>query len=221
MKRVLFALWFCIVVAGPAAAGAWLREKGHGFTSVSATLYRFQGIYDYKTAVYAEWGMDERLTVGLDINEQPGLTGHALIFARYPLWDKASKGRFSAELGLGAHHWLGDWAMMHKLTLSYGKGVHTSWGDGWLAIDTAWEQRRGTRTDIYKLDLTVGLSTARRIDPMLQVETSYVLDHRLFWTVTPSLLIDGGKGKTWVLGLEHKSDLPGGLNIKFSLWREF
>jgi len=221
MGRLLIALWICMTAACPAAAGAWLREKGHGFTSASVTLYRFQGAYDYKTTAYAEWGMAERLTLGIDINEQPGLAGHALIFARYPLWDLGTKGRFAAELGLGAHHWLGDWAPMGKLTLSYGKGLETRWGNGWLAVDTGWERRSGTKTNIFKLDMTAGLSTARRIDPMLQVETAYVPGHPLFWTITPSLLIEGSKRRTWVLGLERKSDLPGSLNIKFSLWREF
>ncbi|SDC46890.1 hypothetical protein [Ruegeria marina] len=221
MGRVLLALWICLFAAGQALAGAWLRDHGTGFTAVSTTLYRFDGYFDYKSAVYGEWGADERWTLGLDINEQPGLAGHVLLFVRYPLADMGRRGHLAAEAGLGGHHWLGDWGRMTKITLSYGKGLDTRWGHGWVAADTAWERRFGTAADIFKLDLTAGLSTPRRIDPMLQLETAYVAGLPLFWTLTPSLLIDAGKGGTWVVGLERKSDLPGTIGLKLGFWRNF
>lgn len=221
MGRVLLALWICLVVAGQAAAGAWLRERGTGFTSATATLYRFNGFVDYKTAVYGEWGVADRWTLGFDVNEQPGLAGHALLFLRYPLADLGPRGRFAVEAGVGGHHWLGAWSPMTKLTLSYGKGLDSRWGHGWFAADAGWERRFGTATEIFKLDFTAGLATPRRIDPMLQLETAYVSGLPVFWTLTPALLIDAGKGGTWVVGLERKSDLPGTIGLKLGFWRSF
>ncbi|MFC3612320.1 hypothetical protein ACFORG_00985 [Lutimaribacter marinistellae] len=219
MWRILMVLVLACQAMGPASAGAWMREHGTGFTAATATLRQPRDRFEYESAVYTEWGLSPRVTLGFDVNENAGLAGHVLVFARYPLWDLGRHGRFATEIGIGAWHWQSDWAPMHKFTLSYGRGLTTGWGNGWLAVDGALEYRSGE--PIRKLDMTVGLSTPRRIDPMLSLETSYARG-QMAWTLTPGLTIDRKKDRgTWVIGLERKSALPDQFGFKLGLWKTF
>ena len=118
-------------------------------------------------------GIEAALIIGLDAQEHQDLYGHTLVFARIPLADFGTTGRMAVEFGVGAHHWqYGTWAM-YKAMLSYGKGIQTGLGAGWIALDTALECRTHEAT-IRKLDITAGLSPGRRLNPLLQVETSYI-----------------------------------------------
>ncbi len=221
MGRVVLISLLFLALCGPVWAGAWLRERGTGFTAVSVTAFdETDEGYKYKTSLYSEWGLRENLTIGLDAEEHQDLYGHALIFARIPVADFGSAGRLAAEFGVGAHHRkLSTWAL-YKATLSYGKGIQTGLGAGWVAVDTALEYRTHEAL-IRKLDLTLGLSSGRRLDPLLQLETSYVPGRPWYWSARPSLMYRPKSGKTtWVLGVERNSarDTTG---FKLALWRSY
>ncbi|WP_237217996.1 hypothetical protein [Ruegeria lacuscaerulensis] len=220
MYRALYLL-FIILLASPAWSGAWLRGKDSAFTAASVTVFKEpdQG-YDYASALYAEWGARDNLTIGFDFEENRDLYGHATVFARIPVADLQQKGRFAAEFGVGVHHrYRGAWAL-YKATLSYGKGYSTGWGNGWVALDASLEYR--THDALYrKLDLTTGLNSARLINPLLQVETAYRSGSSLFWRVRPSAMIRWQDSPTtWVLGLERK-DARNDTGIKLAIWSEF
>ncbi|MTI03160.1 hypothetical protein [Roseibium sp. RKSG952] len=221
MGRIITIILYVFVSAGPVWAGAWLREKGHGFTAVAVSGFaENDGTRKYKSSLYAEWGLRPKLTIGLDAEEHQDQYGHAVVFARFPLADLGDPGRFAAELGLGAHHrGLQSWAM-YKATLSYGKGLQTGLGNGWLAVDTALEYR--THADlIRKLDVTVGLSTDRLLDPLLQIETYYAPGYPFYWSARPSLMIRPRKGKfTWIVGVE-KTSAQDAIGARLALWRDF
>ncbi|MEX0318727.1 MAG: hypothetical protein AB3N21_12285 [Ruegeria sp.] len=221
MRRTLLAIILALMATGPACAGAWLREKGTGFVAATTTVHRLEKYaYEYKSSLYLEWGAFERVTLGLDVNEHQGLSGHALLFARLPIHDFGKAGRFAAELGAGAYHWQTTWAPMYKATLSYGKGLNTGWGNGWIAVDTALEYRTDQPL-IRKLDLTTGLSSGRLLDPLLQVETTYIPGKPFYWSVTPSLIYRPKLLKsTWVLGIEQNA-LKSQPGLKVALWRDF
>jgi hypothetical protein len=220
MCRIVLLLSL-LLAAPPAWSGAWLREKGAAFTAASVTAFKDpDGRYDYKTGLYAEYGYRPKLTIGLDIEENRDLYGHALVFARLPVADFDKWGRFAVELGAGAHHRYRDAWAMYKLTLSYGKGFRTGWGNGWVAVDTALELR--THDALYrKLDITAGLSGDRLLNPLIQLETTYTSDHSLFWRARPSVMIRTKKSSTtWVLGLE-RNDARSDTGLKLAIWSEF
>ena len=221
MGRILAILLLSLCAAQPASAGAWLREKGTGFLSLTGTVYNPSDSYDFKSAVYGEWGVTPKLTIGLDLNDRPGLTGHALVFARVPVSKVGKNGRFAFEFGGGGHHYQERWHPMYKIGLSYGRSLNTKWGYGWLAIDLAMEHRLRTSDPFYKLDATVGLSADRLINPMLQIETAYFSNSEFQWSVTPSILIRGKNNTRWQFGIERRSGYPKGYGLKIALWREF
>ncbi len=221
MARQVLIYLLLALLSTPAFAGAWLREKGSSFTALSVTAFKEEdGIYKYKSALYAEWGLRPKLTIGLDVEEHQDLYGHAMVFARIPVADFGQAGRFAAEFGIGAHHrQYGAWAM-YKATLSYGKGIQTGIGGGWINVEATVEDRTHEAL-IHKLDFTAGLSSGRRIDPLLQIETSYISDRPWYWRVRPSLMYRPKTGKlTWVLGAERNSN-DKNIGIKFALWRNY
>lgn len=221
MGRLIVILF--IILSGPrtAEAGAWLREKNSAFTAFAVTGFRAPGdTIDYKSSFYAEWGMRPNLTIGLDAEEHYDLHGHALAFARFPVAEFANGGRVSAEIGAGAYHRQTSARAMYKATLSWGKGFQTRRGSGWVAVDTAMEFR-STDSVIRKLDLTAGLSSNRKLNPMIQIETSYIPGRPFYWSARPSAMFRPGHGpNTWLVGIEGNA-YQNSLGLKFALWREF
>ena len=221
MVRLFLLLCLMLAIGGPGFAGAWLREKGAVFTAASATLFREEDEgFKFKSAFYAEWGARPKLTIGLDLEEHQDAYGHALIFARIPVAEFGKAGRLAAEFGAGVHHRQSDAWSLYKTTLSYGKGIRTRWGGGWIALDAALEYRK--REGLFrKLDFTTGLSSERRLDPLLQIETSYEPGRPLYWSVRPAVIYRPRTGKTnWIIGAEKNSarDHPG---LKFALWLNY
>lgn len=221
MIRLVLISLLSLVLCSPGWAGAWLRNTGSGFTAASVTAFpEDDGVYKYKAAIYSEWGAKPNLTLGLDAEEHQDLYGHALIFARIPVADFGSAGHMAAEFGVGAHHrQYGAWAM-YKTILSYGKGINTGLGAGWIALDAALEYRTHEAL-IRKLDVTAGLSSGRRLDPLLQIETSYTPGRPWYWSARPSLIYRPKTGKTsWIVGAERNSarDHTG---FKIALWLDY
>lgn len=219
--RAIVALVVLLAVARPVCAGAWLRETGRTFLSVSGTLRDTTVGPEQELGLYAEYGFAPRLTLGLDVNDRSGVAGHALVFARTPLLRGHRRWRLAAELAAGGHHWQADWYGMLRATLSLGRGFDTPLGAGWANLDAAVERRYGFARPAYKLDLTVGLSQGQGLRPLMQVETTHVPGQGRYWTVTPSVQIDSGRDTTWLIGVERKSPPQDSYGLKLSLWRRF
>ncbi len=215
-------IWLMVLGgATPGSAGAWLQEKRGGFLSATTTGYQRDEAVEYRSAIYAEYGLLNHMTLGIDINDRAGNSGHALVFARLPLSPPGWRNRFAIELGTGAHNRLGRTAAMHKVTFSYGRGVTTGLGPAWVAADAALEYRTGIGQQIRKFDLTLGMSADRFVNPLLQLETAHVRNDELYWTVTSALLLRGKKGTRLLIGVERRSAHPGGFGLKFGFWRNF
>ena len=221
MVRILFILLIGLCVPHAAGAGAWLREAGTGFLSVSGTGYPTETVWAYRSSLFAEWGLHRNVTLGLDADEYQLTSGHALLFGRVPLYRGDGGGRAALELGLGAHHWWEIWSPMYRATLSYGRGFDGQLGTGWFAADLSLERRDGSGAEIVKLDLTAGLSGNRRLNPMLQIETAVPSGEDLLWSVTPSVIVTLRDDLRLVLGAERRSAFPDSVGLKLSLWREF
>ena len=221
MRCLVLPLIVLLLSAAPAGAGAWLRAAGESFVSVTGTLRHGDPDAARELSVYADHGLSPRFTLGADVNERPGIAGHAVLFARLPLSRPGARAKLAVETALGGHHWQGAWDPMYRLTLSYGRGFATRRGAGWLAIDAAYERRLGNARPIYKLDATLGLSAPGRIRPILQVETAHIPGKPLIWAVAPGVLIDGRGTSTWLIGLERKSAGRDTVGLKVGLWQRF
>lgn len=221
MRSALVILVFCMLAATSVRAGAWLREPGTVFSSVSTTVRYLDGIWRPDYSLYAEYGLAPRLTLGVDYNENPGFSGHVMMFARMPVGSTQRRTKLALELGIGGHHWQGQWAEMFKSTISLGRGFSSRWGDGWFHVDGAMEMRRPNPEPAYKLDATLGLSSGLRFRPLLQFESTYIPGTPLIWSLIPSVMIDGRDDTTWLIGVERRTAGQTSLGLRFALWRRF
>ena len=136
MPRPLLAAALAALIAlpAPAAAGAWLKERGGRYLAFS-----LDGRADVWTGLYAEWGFSETLTLGLAAGRNAS-SDRALVFARRAvpegigalLTDRIG-GRLAYEVGGGVV----DEDPATSLTLSYGRPLSTRWGDGWANVDVS------------------------------------------------------------------------------------
>lgn len=79
MLRLAMIIW--LLLSCPALAGAWPRGKGNVFVA-SSTYVLPSGAY---TGLYAEWGVTERLTLGLDLGRGVSGQDKAVAFVQAPL----------------------------------------------------------------------------------------------------------------------------------------
>jgi len=225
MRAALAGLLLFLLAVQPATAGAWLREHKHGFSSVSSTLRRLPDRIGQENSIYLEYGVRPKLTLGLDLNEGDSLSGHGLVFARFAPGKARESGSrknyFAIETAIGAHYQGELIAPMYKLTLSWGRSLKTKRLSAWLAVDLAGEQRKGLPGPTLKMDTTLGLNGVRRVQPMLQIETSRPADGAVNWAVIPSLRIARRNGITWVVGVERKFAGRHSVGVKFSIWKDF
>ena len=220
--RLAPAILVMLLLLAPAAhAGAWLRDKGAGFLVLSVSLRQAPVGLHHETGVYGEYGARPRLTLGIDINNRSDLTGHALGFVRLPLSSPGRRTLLTLDLGVGGHFDNPGWNPMARATLSLGRNFASGWGGGWVGIDAAYGRRFGQPQGAIKLDAAIGLSSGPRFRPLLQVESYHVPGVGSDWTATASVMIDGRRGRTWVIGLQHGSTLAGQVGIKAGLWRSF
>lgn len=212
-----------------ARAGAWLEGEGKGFASASAAWRQDEeGNGSYELSYYAAYGLRPKLTLGLDLNQNARVSGHALLFARLPL-RAAGRHRIAVEAALGGSHQTGLWQPMQKLTLSYGQGFSTARHSGWLALDAAYELRQGGAQRIWKLDGTLGLNRPGAAAPMLQLEAARPEDAQASFGVTPALRLPLPQARELILALEYRlrpgspaaSGRRHSLGLELGLWQKF
>lgn len=219
MRWMIWTGCFLALLGQPADAGAWLREKGKAFLANSVTLTRGGGqVLGYGSAVYAEYGAFEKLTLGLDLHMTGTMAGHVRLFGRVPLGRGDRPYRLAAELALGAVNAGTGWDPAWRAAIGYGRGLGQD-GSGWLSVDFGVEDS-GAGPFMVKLDATIGLPGQSRIRPMVQIETAHDRLSGFSWGVIPQAIIPTKKGKSrWVVGAELRSGARYGL--KLGLWRDF
>ena len=179
----LLALTFWPLVAPLAQAGAWLREDGAAMLAFSQEIAGSGANY---SSVYAEYGLNARMTLGLDTGKgEAAEDWKAVVFLRMGRDFDWLPGRVAAELGLGAAGAAeGGAEGVLQSGLSWGNSFQTGLGWAWVNLDakgifhlaaaseTAPPSVAGlpvTLTGGYKLDLTLGLNLSERMQVSLEM----------------------------------------------------
>lgn len=217
---------------GPALAGAWPREEGTFFLSLSqglssgspALLAPDQSFRSY-TSVYAEYGLTERLTVGLDAAygwgpEADLWTG--LVFARWPLGETAAGDRFAVDLGLGQRVDSGEGTDLRtRLGLAWGRGFEIGWGQGWMGVEGSAERLIPANDQLYKADFTVGLKPNDDWMLMLQVQSGLYPEGDPLVRLAPSVARRITEHMRAQVGLDATIVGERSYGVKFSTWLTF
>ncbi|MGJ8628092.1 MAG: hypothetical protein ACSHXB_14120 [Sulfitobacter sp.] len=210
------------LLAGSANAGAWLREKGSSFTSVSFSSTWF---LDTTNTSYLEYGLRDNLTVGADVgyatSRNGTQSGYGTLFIRRPLGQNDGPNQWAYELGVGAA-WVGEEVLPYlKTGLSWGRGIKLRDTNGWMAVDASitWDVTSGLH--VAKIDSTIGLNFTEVTTGMVQLYLAH-LDQQTYGSIAPSIVIKPRNSKFRIqIGAESQLDDLENTGIKLGLWREF
>lgn len=222
MRAVLTALFLLTATLTPCAAraGAWPRDAGSGFFSVATRLSWPQEIAqwtsiepteDYHT-LYIEYGMTDRLTLGLDVGRSVSGGGKSVAFVQFPLLDRDTGPKVSAQLGFGT--------IAGENILRPGLSVGWGMPNGWLAFDGVAEMHRSGDTDV-KLDVTWGRNLPKGRKLIVQLQTGLQENDPAFARLAPSLVFPMRKKMNAELGATYGLKGDDSMGLKFGLWLDF
>lgn len=175
---------------GDAAAGAWTKAPGEGFSAQEMRYFRTDKGGDERFAqagvsIYLELGLIEGVTVGAKIDQNvrvddPGFgaqSGRVEAFARGRIWQGEAGDVASVEVGgslpLSGFQSPaspgGESADEIRGALLYGRGFATEWGNGWVDSGIGFSHFTGGRASEIGVDLTLGLKPDENWIAMAQV----------------------------------------------------
>lgn len=206
----------CVLFASPAWAGPWPRGQGHWFMATSSNWTQGPGGYGFFNTFYAEYGLTEQLTMVVDATLAHGQYS-GVAYTRLPIWHSSRGHRLALEMGGGIS---GDQPLF-RAGLSYGRGLETRWGTGWMTVDAVALVNTLTGRRSYKADMTLGLSPSNRWKMMMQVQT-YMSEYGDYSaTLAPSVVRRFGRSMWGELGVSHSLTGPGQTGLKLGVWIEF
>lgn len=221
MLRGTLALLVMSLSAGMGHAGAWPREKGSGFASVSVRLGWPQNLEEwassdptseYRTA-YLEYGLTDRFMIGIDFGNSVSGDTKAIAFLQYPLRDQDEGPKIAVQFGFGE-------ISKERVVRP---GLAAGWGleKGWFSIESFMELRSDSGKADYKVDLTWGRNLAMDRKFIVQLQTGVPDGDPPFARIAPSVVFPITQhymletGATW--GVHSDSSM----GMKVELWAEF
>ncbi|WP_234984155.1 hypothetical protein [Roseivivax jejudonensis] len=204
-----------------AAAGAWPRERGAWFASATVNLTWPQDLGDVDRAapdgrydaLYLEYGLTDRITLGLDVGRSVSGEAKLVAFAQHPVLPADAPLRAAAQLGIGK--------IDDRDVLRPGLSVGRGWEGGWLSTDALLEQPfDGTGADV-KLDATWGLRLRADRRLILQLQTGKQTGDPAFARLAPSLVMPLRGPLSAEVGGTYGVTGDDSVGLKLGLWAEF
>lgn len=227
MRRFALFLLCALLSAGPVAAGAWLREEGTGFLSFSQTVGENRD-EDYN-ALFLEYGLTPNTTLGLDAGMGKGLENwQAILFLRRPVGATDGASRRAVELGLGLSGSAppltalpSDLSPLLRPGLSWGRGLDTRWGNGWVGVETLAELRLNSGDVALKADTTLGLKRSGGAMMILQFQAGDYPGADPYLRLAPSYVQPLGSRLHLELGVVAGVAGDDAARIKLGTWLAF
>lgn len=241
---------FGLLWHAPATAGAWPRGKGNGFVSVAyeytttrdgaQELVLDSGLIEPEsfgfTSIYGEYGITDRVTLGLDIGEEDAPdTRQMIFFATLGLSPPDWRHQFAVEFGVGQREFppdADDAANIKDLReggteqvlrpgVSWGYGFQTPWGGGWATLDLRHEIRRERDETVTKADLTIGLAPNDTSLIYLQTQYSDYPQAPQNIRLVPTYVYKFGPGFALESALLYDAEGGDRVGLRAGLWWEF
>lgn len=210
---VILLLW----PAADAMAGAWLRETGTAFVELSSQITEPDeyGVYSVDAGVYAEYGVNERLTLGVDAGHDMLRVSKALVFIRLPLGTETRETKLAMEFGMGQ---VGDETALRP-GLSIGRGVQLWDRDGWLNADGRVVLAGGAKN--LETDLTFGLSVTGRAKVIVQLQAGHPEGGDAYAKFAPSFVYETKPGTHLEIGVMQPLAGDDRRALSLDMWRTF
>jgi len=238
MPRALALLiLFCLTAPG-ALAGPWPRAKGEAFLSFAI---EYSDRRDYGS-LYAEYGLTENLTLGLDLGATTSDAKKAIAFARWPVGDNAGPLHMAVQLGVGyAERWRtppfklvvkgggplpplpGPRPKMRPVLqtgFSVGRGLKLLGHNGWITLDTRAEMDEAFASH-YAADATLGLTAPKGHMLIMQLQTGATDTGESWAKLAPSYVLELSDTQHLEMGLV--AGLAGDTDVaaRLGLWQRF
>lgn len=238
-----FALILALAVTTPArAGGAWARGKGKFFASVTYSTFGdiagyVQSLYARIPGVdpielteeignYAEIGLTDRLTFGLDQNKRVSDdTGTTIWFLRYNYSRPEWRSSYGVELGQGTYTGYPDWRLTEdtitRIGLSWGRSFESRWIDGWVDVDAKISGLESRGSVFWKVDTTFGIKPGDRSLIYLQMQSGALDGYPTYTRAVPTVVFKLWRGLSLesaaLIGIQN-DDTYG---MKMGAWLEF
>lgn len=233
LRLLRLAVLLSLLAPGIAGAGPWPREKGHAFFSLTHETAGDGGGW---TALYAEYGLTPRWTLGLDVGNSPDRT-IAMAFVQRAVGAQDRPGRLAFSSGIGIETGIAPQAF-GMMGATWGRSLGTPLGPGWLAVEPQlrmgvalsedWpptlvldEDGKLATTGLAKLDLTLGATARPGLILMGQVQMEQALEEDPTARLTASAVRDVGRRGKVLLGLSAPVMGDGDPALKLGTWLEF
>lgn len=222
MKPMLLAILMTLCAVPTAQAGAWLKEKGQSFASITVGTNRASEV---TLSYYLEYGLTEKTTVGLDIggytNRMDAKNGYAAVFMRRSLFASDGPHKYAYELGFGGLYQDDMMLPTVKAGLSWGYGFSHSAGNGWLNVEATYIYEPTLGQKIAKLDGTLGVDLTDLTTGIFELHFSQK-DDATYGSFEPSLLIRPRRGPFNIkFGAEIPHDDIDKSAFKLGVWHRF
>lgn len=211
----------CACLGQSALAGAWLREQGTGFASLSFGATQKD---ETTAALYLEYGLNEKMTIGVDISafnsSEDVRNGFGILFLRRSLGPTDRPNKFAYEVGLGALYEDNETLPAVKTAVSWGRGFQLGQRNGWVNVDAGYIYEPQLMNNTTKLDATVGLDIGGITTGIVELNLSRT-DSDSFSAVEPSLLI---KPRKVPFQIKLGAQIPlqeGNDTLKLGIWKSF
>lgn len=221
--RYIFAaiLAACANLGQSVEAGAWLREQGTGFASLSFGATQADEV---TAALYLEYGLNEKMTIGVDISafnsSEDVRNGFGALFLRRSIGPTDRPSKFAYEVGLGALYEEEEVLPAVKTAVSWGRGFQLGQRNGWVNVDAGYIYEPQLMNHTAKLDATAGLDLGEITTGILEINLSHK-DSDSFGAIEPSLLIKPRKVPFQIkLGAQFPMQ-EGSDTLKLGIWKSF
>lgn len=224
MLRLVAILLFLLgqTWANPAIAGPWPRAKGDAFLAFSTRIAapdiaNINGPYSIYSSTYIEYGLTEKITIGIDLGHAVSGDTKAVAFLRYPLGVLKGKHRVAFEIGVGI---AGNDPLLRP-GMSYGFGFSGEKRSGWFTIDAVTEYRPISGQIDLKADITLGINHTDRVRSMFQFQTGISTGDPAFIRFAPAIIVRTRAKNHIEIGADFGILGDQEVGVKIGFWREF
>lgn len=229
--RVVAAGIIMALSALRAEAGAWPREEGKTFVSLSqvfttgtqSLLAPTETLTSY-SSIYAEYGLTGAVTIGFDAGYGMGPEARlatGIDFVRRPIWESPSGQRFAADFGVGWRTQSGEQDVRLRPGIAWGRGFESAWGGGWMGVDASAELMLPSDDTAFKVDFTTGLKPNDDWMVILQVQSGRYPGSGAIARLAPSVVRAIGERSHIQLGLDATVLGDDSIGVKLGTWFSF
>lgn len=214
MLRVITAM--LAISAAQVHAGAWPREKGKVFLSYSFETEIEAPNQTYGT-IYGEYGLTNKLTLGIDLGGDDAISDKAYVFARYPGKPTAGGILSAWEIAIG----MAENELAFRPGVSLGRGIKWVEIDGWLGLDTRNVIFSNGLLGDFEANVTLGLSVAKRSKLIFQLQGRVPPIEPPYIKLAPSYVFEQRSGRHLELGIITGVMGTDELKLKLGAWHHF